>query len=502
MFTLRSLTSLRGRPSRNMFAASGYMSAAVASNKTRGRTSNTLKCTPRVHQPISPSRAMKTSAVLSVRTSAVAKTAALCACPPSMEAVPLAKASKEDANDCSVVFGCGNPNCVYGKQIQTLKAETVPLWKTLAPGVGAAGGVVAVSTLIAGEIGQAIAASQGVGGSGAMSAVPVAIVTGMLLNNTLTLPSSLKPGLKFCTTTILRAGIVCIGIKLSMFDLVKLGGFGVPVVIGSIGAGLAAVPWLNNKLGLPSRLGVLIAAGSSICGVTAIAAVAPAIKANEREVALAVANVALFGTFGMLCYPYLAHNLLDSAPQIGMFLGTAIHDTSQVMGSAMSYVQSYGDEAVLKVAAVTKLTRNLFLAAVIPGLAWYYHGGRGEGGSKHMPSFKTLFPTFILGFVLMTLARTGVDGLLESTTVLPFDQAEWKQITKFLGDDVAKVAMGTAMAALGLSTSFSVFKGVGARAFLVGWSAALIVGGVGFALSYSMAPLINLEQPKVEEETK
>lgn len=373
----------------------------------------------------------------------------------------------------------------------------------LVPGVALSGAVLVGSGVIADGIGGALATWQGIAMTASpISAVPIAILSGIVVNNVASLPASVKPGLKFCTTTILRAGIVCIGIKLSMLDLVQLGSYGLPVVVGSIGAGLAFVPWLNNKLNLPTRLGFLIAAGSSICGVTAIASVAPVIKANEKEVALAVANVALFGTVGMLFYPYLAHSFFDTPEQVGLFLGTAIHDTSQVMGAAMSYVQVYGEEVALQTAAVTKLTRNLFLAAVIPGLAWYSNRTSGNAGGKNTASWKTLFPTFILGFILMALLRTSVDSYIASTkdseTESIIDAAEWKRVTKFLGDDAAKACMGTAMAGLGLSTSLSVFKGVGPRAFVVGWAGALVVGGVGCTLSYCLAPLMIAQKQEKE----
>merc|ERR1711907_344849 len=105
----------------------------------------------------------------------------------------------------------------------------------------------------------------------------------------------------------------------------------------------------------------LIAAGTSICGVTAITALAPAIKAEQQEIGVAVANVVAFGTLGMLTYPYVAHALLESSEQVGLFLGLAIHDTSQVIGSALTYKMVYDDELALQVAAITKLSRNLCL---------------------------------------------------------------------------------------------------------------------------------------------
>ena len=80
---------------------------------------------------------------------------------------------------------------------------------------------------------------------------------------------------------------------------------------------------------------------------------APAIKASNRDIAVAVANTVAFGTIGMLTFPYLFHSLCLTSEQVGMCLGVSIHDTSQVLGSAMSYKEIYGDEVALKVAAVT-----------------------------------------------------------------------------------------------------------------------------------------------------
>ena len=241
-----------------------------------------------------------------------------------------------------------------------------------APGVAAAFLVMVAGFWLADLIGKQLLAAQGLTGSSPISGVPVAIVLGLLLRNTLPLPASLNPGLKYATTTILRTGIVLVGIRLSLFDVLRLGLAGLPVVLAAIATGLLFVTWFNRMLGLPPRLGTLIAAGTSICGVTAIVSTAPAIEADEREVAYAVANVVAFGLIGMLFYPYLAHALLDRSETIGLFLGTAVHDTSQVVGAALTYKQVYGDDVVLRVATVTKLTRNIFLAAVIPILTWMH----------------------------------------------------------------------------------------------------------------------------------
>jgi len=365
------------------------------------------------------------------------------------------------------------------------------------PGVIAAFIVMLAGFWLADRIGQAILAAQGLTGSSPLSGVPVAIVLGLLLRNTLPLPAALSPGLKFSTTTILRAGIVIVGIRLSVFDVVKLGIAGLPVVLAAISTGLIFVTWFNKKLGLPPRLGTLIAAGTSICGVTAIVSTAPAIDADEREVAYAVANVVAFGLFGMLTYPYLAHALLPTSETIGLFLGTAVHDTSQVVGAALTYKQVYGDDVVLRVATVTKLTRNIFLAAVIPILTWQHLRSRQrEGGiGGYSFSFKSLIPGFVIGFLGMAVVRSIGDWTLTSngSAFGVWSAAQWASITKQLGDYWAsQILLGTAMAAVGLNTNFAVFKGVGLKPFAVGMAGALVVGAVGLTMALIFGRFVHL----------
>ena len=365
------------------------------------------------------------------------------------------------------------------------------------PGVLAAFVVMLAGFWLAGLIGQQILAAQGLTGSSPVSGVPVAIVLGLLLRNLLPLPNSLAPGLKYATTTILRTGIILVGIRLSLFDVLKLGVFGVPVVLGAIATGLLFVTWFNRRLGLPPRLGTLIAAGTSICGVTAIVSTAPAIEADEREVAYAVANVVAFGLIGMLLYPYLAHSLLNTSETIGLFLGTAVHDTSQVVGAALTYKQVYGDDVVLRVATVTKLTRNIFLAVVIPILTWMHIRSQKALGAGAIGGVVTpaLVPGFVIGFVAMALVRTIGDATLGSTGaafgVLSGDA--WASLTRDLGDFWAsQIFLGTAMAAVGLSTNFAVFKGVGLKPFAVGMAGALVVGAVGMTLAVLLGRFVHL----------
>ena len=367
---------------------------------------------------------------------------------------------------------------------------------SIAPGLFAALAVMFAGFWLADVLGAAMLAARGLSGASPISGVPVAIVLGLALRNLLPLPANLTPGLKFCTTTLLRLGIVLVGIKLSVVEMARLGVAGVPVVLVAIATGLVFVTWFNRLLGLPPRLGTLIAAGTSICGVTAIVSTAPAIEADEREVAYAVANVVAFGLFGMLAYPYLAHALLPGSAAIGLFLGTAIHDTSQVVGAALTYRQIYADDAVLRVATVTKLTRNLCLAAVIPLLTWWHARERGATGArKPASSWRSLVPSFVFGFVGMAVLRSIGDAMLGSggRALYVWDAPAWSALTSFVGDTAgARWLLGTAMAAVGLNTSFHVFRGVGLKPFAVGMAGALVVGGAGFVMALLLGRYVTL----------
>jgi uncharacterized integral membrane protein (TIGR00698 family) len=367
--------------------------------------------------------------------------------------------------------------------------------------VMSAAAVALASFKFADVAGVALMSAQGITGGSPISGVPVAVIAGLVLNNALgpAMPPTIKPGLQLCLTTVLRAGIVCVGAKLSFGDVALLGVSGLPVVVATISTGLIFVPWLARQLDLPARLGLLTAAGTSICGVTAIVSLAPAIGATQRETAVAVANVVCFGLAGMLTYPYVAHALLPNSTAAGLFLGCSIHDTSQVVGAALTYSQLFNDPAVVKIAAVTKLTRNLFLAGVIPALVWTHArsgsladaatvGAAPAAVARPNLKWSAIFPTFVLGFVGMAAARS-----LGDAAFLPggglVDPMQWRSFAAFVGDDFSRVCLGTAMAALGLNTSFSVFKGVGPRPFMLGFAGAAVVASVGFAGAFAVSTL-------------
>ncbi|GMI03539.1 hypothetical protein TrLO_g5534 [Triparma laevis f. longispina] len=321
-----------------------------------------------------------------------------------------------------------------------------------------------------------------------ISGIPMSILLGITIKNNglVELPASVKPGLTFATKTILQGGIVCVAAKLSFFELLTTGSSGIPVVLGAVSAGLISIPIMGNLAGLPRKMSLLLTAGTSICGVTAITALAPAIDAEKRDVAVAVANTVAFGTMGMLAYPYIFNALCGSSEQVGMCLGVAIHDTSQVLGSAMSYRETFDDEMALRVAAVTKLTRNLGLAVAIPLLTFIHKKEVGSGEVKSseedtmsgLATFKKYVPPFLVAFIGMAGLRSTGDLIMDPET----NQLYYETVS-FVGSDLSKYALGTAMAGVGLSTDAESLKGVGWKPFAVGGSGALIVGGTGFTIA-------------------
>ena len=166
------------------------------------------------------------------------------------------------------------------------------------PGIAAAATTAGLATVVASQLPSNLH----------ISAIPVSIVIGACAGNAMpsALTTMIKPGLGYATSTILRTGIVCVGAKLSAAQILALGWTTVPAAACSVAAGVTIIPMLAARAGLAPRLGTLLAAGTSICGVTAISAVAPAIAATQAEVAIAVANVVAFGSVGMLVYPHVA----------------------------------------------------------------------------------------------------------------------------------------------------------------------------------------------------
>lgn len=315
-----------------------------------------------------------------------------------------------------------------------------------------------------------------------ISPIMMAIVLGILVRNTIRLSPRFNPGIRVCLVRVLRLGIVLLGIRLSLGQVGRIGLRSLPIILGTITVALIVVTWVSVRAGLTARLGTLIAVGTSICGATAIVATAPAIEADDDEVSYSVACITLFGMVAMLAYPFAAHWCFSADPfRSGLFLGTAVHETAQVVGSGLVYQEYFGQPATLDTATVTKLVRNLGMLVIIPLMSIIHHRRSGGGASRR--AWWSLIPLFVLGFAGMSLLRT--IGDLGAETGEPafglLDAAHWKQVVVWT-KRTAEICLGIAMAAVGLGTSIAGLRKIGPRPLGVGLLSAILVGAVSVGL--------------------
>ncbi len=320
-------------------------------------------------------------------------------------------------------------------------------------------------------------------GENPLSAIFMAVLLGVIIRNTIGLNKVFAEGISFAMSLVLKAGIIMLGLRLSLLDVITLGAWGLPIIIACITAALVTTLWASRLLNQQRSMGTLTAVGTSICGITAIMGTAPAIKAKEPEISYAVAIVTLFGMASMFLYPYLAYVFFSGDPvRAGLFLGTAIHDTSQVIGASLIYDQLYDSQQVIDTAAVTKLTRNAFLIAVVPLMSYLYF--RNSHAEKKQKPLRELFPYFVIGFLLMAVVRTIGDTTAENMALAfgILSPGSWTALWQGVSHAGTTYFLSTALAAVGLSTNLAIFCKLGIRPLIVGIIAALTVSLVSLVM--------------------
>ena len=302
-----------------------------------------------------------------------------------------------------------------------------------------------------------------------ISTAMIAILIGIFFGNIFKVRNIMTLGLNFTQNYILKLGIICLGIQLKPFEFLEFGKISIPLIIICIISVLIVVKLIIKKLKIPRHMAYLISIGSTVCGTTAIMATAPIIKAKKSEVSYAIANITLFGILSMLIYPYFANFYFDSDPlKIGLFLGTSIHETSQVAAAGLIYDQQFGSPETLNIATVTKLIRNTFLVIMIPLFAYLYN--RGQVQEKNY-SLINIFPYFVLGFIAMIIFRNIGDHIFLETA----NSKNWAETINYIQLGT-KIFLTMAMAAIGLSTNLKDLRSMGYKPFLVGFIAMSTVG--------------------------
>ena len=301
-----------------------------------------------------------------------------------------------------------------------------------------------------------------------ISTAMIAILIGIFFGNIFKIRESFQKGLDFTREYILKFGIICLGIQLKPFEFLDFGKIAIPLIIICIISVLIVVKLIITKFKIPTRMAYLISIGSTVCGTTAIMATAPVIKANKNEVSYAIANITLFGILSMLIYPYFANFYFEgNSLFIGLFLGTSIHETSQVAAAGLIYDQQFNSPETLNIATVTKLIRNTFLIIMIPLFAFLYN--RGQRKERNY-SILNIFPYFVLGFIGMIILRNIGDQIFAT-----YNEDSWIKTIEFIQIS-SKIFLTMAMAAIGLSTNLKDIRNMGYKPFIVGFVAMLTVG--------------------------
>ena len=304
-----------------------------------------------------------------------------------------------------------------------------------------------------------------------ISTAMIAIILGLILGNIFKIREGFLIGLDFTQKYILKLGIICLGIQLKPFEFIKFGSIAIPLIVVCIISVLVVIKLLIQKLKISRGMSYLIAIGSTVCGTTAIIATAPVINAKKSEMTYAIANMTVFGILAMLIYPYFANFYFDGDPLfVGLFMGTAIHETSQVAAAGLIYDQQFNSPETLNIATVTKLIRNTFLVIMIPLFAYLYN--RGQNHTKNY-SIINIFPYFVLGFIALIILRNIGDVFFLQTNIN--GEEMWIEFVSLITSS-AKIFLSMSMAAVGLSTNLKDLKSMGYKPFIVGFVSLLTVG--------------------------
>lgn len=337
------------------------------------------------------------------------------------------------------------------------------------PGVALCVVVAALSTYLAGL-------SVGSFSLEIIGAPVIAIVIGMLI--TLASPSlaageSLADGVKFTAKKILQWAVVILGFSLNLGTIATVGSKSLPVIVSTIAISLLTAWWVMKLLDIDSQVATLIGVGSSICGGSAIAATAPVIEAEDKEVAQSISVIFLFNVLAALIFPTLGYAIGLGSEGFAVFAGTAVNDTSSVTAAAASAESLYQVEGILPAAVTVKLTRTLAIIPITLALAfWRARAAKKQGGEGKAVSISDIFPFFILYFVAAAVLTTVMDftegGLHDFYFGTFVAAAKW----------LAKFFIAMAICAIGLNTNLAELIKKGGKPIALGlccWTAITLM---------------------------
>lgn len=268
-------------------------------------------------------------------------------------------------------------------------------------------------------------------------------------------PAAFEVGISFTGKKILQYSIILLGFEMNLFNVLDIGAKSFSVMIFTLLTAFLVAYFVGKMLKLDRKTTTLIGAGTAICGGSAIAAVAPVIEAEDKDVAFSISTIFLFNVIAVFLFPFLGHFWGLSDTGFGMWAGTAINDTSSVVAAGYSYSNEAGSYAT-----IVKLTRALMIVPVCIFFAFLMVRKKTKNSSLQLAK---IFPWFILWFVVASIINT--------IGILPV------KVSHMLGN-AGKFAIILAMSAIGLNTNIKLLLKNGLRPILLGLACWFAVASV------------------------
>lgn len=296
---------------------------------------------------------------------------------------------------------------------------------------------------------------------GLASPMILAIGIGITVQNTLGTPAVAKTGVTFTMRSILRFAIILLGLQLTAAQLLEVGAAGLAVIVATLLATFGFTTWLGRVMGIERQLVELIAAGTSICGASAVIATNTVTRAPDEDVAYAVACVTIFGSIAMFVYPLLAGMLQLGPHGFGLWAGASIHEIAQVVAATFQQSREAGEFGT-----IAKLSRVMMLAPVVISLG-VLAKRRAQSTGATSGNASVPMPWFAVGFIAMVILNSVVHVPQAAMSVIV-------PVTSFL--------LTMALAAMGLETSMAKLRAKGLRPLLLGAAAFLFIASFSLAL--------------------
>lgn len=328
------------------------------------------------------------------------------------------------------------------------RPERVAGLATLLPGLGVASTVAAMAIVLS----QLIDVKE-------LKPLLLAVILGMTWRQVWVPPAYCRPGIRFSMRWVLRLAVVLLGLRLSMSDVLTSGVVGLAIVTVSTLSTFYFTCWLGRRLRIHRQLVQLIAAGTSVCGASAIVAANAVVEGSEEDVAYAVATITGFGTLAILAYPLLGTMFDFSSSTFGLWCGASIHEVAQVVATAFQHGTTSGELATL-----TKLTRVLLLVPIVIGLGVQRKGDRS---SVRVQDRALPIPWFVLFFCGCVI--------LNSLNIIP---AGIKQALLVSNQGLLCLAL----AAMGLETNIGLIKQLGLKPIYLAGMSWMFLAGLSLSL--------------------